>query len=604
MAARKQRKNAADPATEAFDAGYRMVWEHPLFTGMLGNAHVVRRSGADVAADGWATVSARGYVHVHATRRQTPEEWAYVLATALLHLGFDHFSKDRPYGPVLWSAACSATVARFLRDLKFGKPPFPERGELLIADLPLRDERAWFAWFEREGLPDAFADISIAGPAGQSLAPARPDRYRSNDVTNWPGLLADGVRESARLAVEVASGTREQLAGRRRTSSRMERAREWVMSSYPLLGGLAAHFDLIEDAELCRRMDIGIAAVSETMEEIYVNPAAGLTEPELTFVYAHELLHVGLRHGDRCEGRDPYLWNIACDFVINHWLIEMNVGSAPERGLLLDETLAGRSAEEIYDRMTGDMRIYRKLATLAGRSASDMLDKPGGGRRHDGFTDLDDFYRTALARGYELHCAQDRGLLPAGLVEEIRSLAHPPIAWDVALAQWFDERFPPLEKYRTYARLSRRQSATPDIPRAHWTTFELDRRTYGVVLDTSGSMDRELLGKALGAIASYSAARDVMMVRVVFCDARAYDEGYMPVEDIAMRVRVKGRGGTVLQPGIDVLEDARDFPADGPILVITDGYCDAFKIRRDHAILMPAGSRLPFTPRGPIFRIR
>ncbi len=228
-------------------------------------------------------------------------------------------------------------------------------------------------------------------------------------------------------------------------------------------------------------------------------------------MYAHELLHVGLRHGDRCEGRDPYLWNIACDFVINHWLIEMKVGSAPERGLLLDETLAGRSAEEIYDRMTGDMRIYRKLATLAGRSASDMLDKPGARRRRDGFTDLDDFYRSALARGYELHCAQDRGLLPAGLVEEIRSLAHPPIAWDVALAQWFDERFPPLEKYRTYARMSRRQSATPDIPRAHWTAFELDRRTYGVVLDTSGSMDRELLGKALGAIASYSAARDVTM---------------------------------------------------------------------------------------------
>ncbi len=250
MAARKQRKNAPDPAAEAFDAGHRMVWEHPLFTGMLDNAHVVRRSGAGVAADGWATVSADGYVHVHATRRQTSEEWAYVLATALLHLGFDHFSKDRPYGPVLWSAACSATVARFLRDLKFGKPPFPERGQLLIAELPLRDERAWFAWFEREGLPDVFADISVAGPAGQPAGAGAAGPVSLKDATNWPGLLADGVRESARLAVEVASGSRDQLAGRRRTSSRLERAREWVMSSYPLLGGLAAHFDLIEDAEL------------------------------------------------------------------------------------------------------------------------------------------------------------------------------------------------------------------------------------------------------------------------------------------------------------------------------------------------------------------
>ncbi len=108
----------------------------------------------------------------------------------------------------------------------------------------------------------------------------------------------------------------------------------------------------------------------------------------------------------------------------------------------------------------------------------------------------------------------------------------------MALAQWFDERFPPLVEHRTYARLSRRQSSTPDIPRAHWTVEELDRRTFGVVLDTSGSMDRYLLGKALGAIASYGAARDVSVARLVFCDAQAYDEGYVPIEEIATRVRV------------------------------------------------------------------
>jgi predicted metal-dependent peptidase len=600
MAARKRRVSTTDPARAAFEAGHALVWEHPLFSGLLTEARLYRRETGGIPKDGWAAVDADGHIDVQSTRRQSPEEWAYVIASALLHLGFGHFSTDRPYGPVLWNAACSATVARFLRDMKFGKPPFPERGRLLIAELPMRDERAWFAWFEREGLPDAFADISIAGPARHPLRMTAT----SPEKIDWPRLLADGVRESARRAVEVASGSRDRLSGERRTSSRLRRVREWMMSSYPLLGSLAAHFDLIEDAEVCRRMDISIAAVSETTEEIYVNPAAGLTEPELIFVYAHELLHVGLRHHDRREGRDAYLWNVACDFVINQWLLDMNVGAPPERGLLLDAELKELSAEQVYDRMTGDMRVYRKLATLAGTHVGDMLERRGAPRRDEGFTDLDGFYRSALARGYDLHREQGRGLLPAGLVEEIRSLAQPPIAWDVALAQWFDERFPPLRQYRTYARMSRRQSATPDIPRAHWTTVELERRTFGVVLDTSGSMDRELLGKALGAIASYSAARDVSAVRVVFCDAHAYDEGYMAVEDIATRVRVKGRGGTVLQPGIDLLENARDFPAAGPILVITDGYCDVFTVRRDHAILMPAESRLPFTPRAPIFRIR
>jgi predicted metal-dependent peptidase len=124
------------------------------------------------------------------------------------------------------------------------------------------------------------------------------------------------------------------------------------------------------------------------------------------------------------------------------------------------------------------------------------------------------------------------------------------------------------------------------------------------VLDTSGSMDRKLLAKALGAIASYSLARDVNAVRLVFCDAAAYDQGYVPPETIAHRVRVEGRGGTVLQPGLDLIDRAPDFPKDGPVLIITDGWCDRLRIRRDHAYLMPGEGRLPFVPKGEVFRIR
>ena len=129
-------------------------------------------------------------------------------------------------------------------------------------------------------------------------------------------------------------------------------------------------------------------------------------------------------------------------------------------------------------------------------------------------------------------------------------------------------------------------------------------RTFGVVLDTSGSMDQALLGKALGAIASYAVARDVAAVRVVFCDAQAHDNGWMPPLDIAGNVRVRGRGGTVLQPGVDLLQSARDFPKDGPILIITDAMCDRVVVKREHAFLIPAGAVLPFAARGPVFRLR
>ena len=91
-------------------------------------------------------------------------------------------------------------------------------------------------------------------------------------------------------------------------------------------------------------------------------------------------------------------------------------------------------------------------------------------------------------------------------------------------------------------------------------------------------------------------------VRMVFCDADVYDAGYLSPEDVAGRVEVKGRGGTMLQPGIDLLEHAKDFPKDGPILIITDGEIeDKLTICRKHAYLIPEGKNLSFRAKGKVF---
>ncbi len=295
-----------------------------------------------------------------------------------------------------------------------------------------------------------------------------------------------------------------------------------------------------------------------------------------------------------------------CDYIINSWLVEMAVGQMPGMGLLYDPELKGESAEAIYDRMATDLRRFRKLGTFRGVGVGDILDGEGPAwwQAGDGVT-LDEFYRSSLSQGLTYHHEQGRGYLPGDLEEEIRTLSQPPIPWDVELARWFDQYFPPPEKVHSSARPSRRQSSTPDIPRPRWVPapdWEAGR-TFGVLLDTSGSMDRELLAKALGTIASYSISREVPVVRVVFCDAITYDQGYLAPEAIAQSVKVRGRGGTILQPGVDLLERAEDFPADGPLLIITDGICDRLQVRREHAYLVPRGHSLPFVAHGPVFSI-
>ena len=596
----RRREQSLDPATKNYSDGHVLVLGHPLFAPLLQRAHLVRQKSNYCPPDGWAVVLETGAIHVHPTRRGEPEEWAYVIAHCLLHLGFGHFRIGEK--SLDWNAACDVVVTRFLADLRFGRCPDDMKCDL--HDVRADDEDRLFRRFRERTLSDELRLTGTAGTiSGDMFWSSHPLPKRAYD--DWTRAFGAGLVESVTSAVRVAGGYESRLGALTEALSTAERARRWFVNSYPLLGALAASFKIIEDPIVCRRLGITVAAINDEAKELFVNPGAALSFEEAKFVLAHELLHVGLRHEARRRGRDAHLWNVACDFVINHWLIEMGIGALPSFGGLLDAELKGLSADAIYDRLVVDLRRNRKLATLRGIGDCDMLGTPDWWTRVDAMS-LDDFYRRALAQGLEYHQEQCRGLLPAALIEEIRALDRPPIPWDVELAKWFDEHFSPVERVRTYARLSRRQSSTPDIPRPRYVAApEDENRTFGIVLDTSGSMDRMLLAKCLGTIASYSIARDVRFVRLVFCDAAAYDEGYVASEEIAGRVRVKGRGGTVLQPGIDLLEKAEDFPETGPILIITDGYCENhLRIRREHAFLLPEGRSLPFVAKGSIFSVK
>jgi predicted metal-dependent peptidase len=102
---------------------------------------------------------------------------------------------------------------------------------------------------------------------------------------------------------------------------------------------------------------------------------------------------------------------------------------------------------------------------------------------------------------------------------------------------------------------------------------------------------------------AYAQSKDVRQVRLVYCDAQPYDDGYIAIDDLLGRVKVKGRGGTVLQPAVNLVEGLKDFPRDAPILIITDGWIDTLSIKRIHAYLLPKGQRLPFKTAGEVFYV-
>lgn len=605
------------PSEENLMKGIEIVQKHPLFGSLslsyqLCSREILGRNGA-ARTDRW------NRIYLNRQLLLSPEQWAYIVAHCQLHHCFGHFDASVMPGyytekadgtrqwnvnfqKELWNMACDIYIAKFLSDIRFGKPfaDRPDNGSCFSFSGSLSSERTIYQYLVEQrdwkSLP-YYGTASFHAMDMDGLE--HPLTYGSGQKNPHIARFAWALSHSVSHTVSRAGG---HIPDDPKKQTRGTKAAKWFLSHYPLFGALASAFRIVEDSDICRKYAIHIAAIDMDLGEIYVNPAVSLTESELHFVLAHEYLHAGLKHQNRCQGRDPYLWNIACDYVINTWLSEMQIGTIPEHGLLYDEALKGLSAETIYDILLRDLRKYQKLESLRGYGKGEFLNRSGSGHTSlskNGVT-LDEFCRSALAQGLEFTLNSGRGMIPAGLIEEIRALSMPPIPWDVKLARWFDTYFPTPEKYQTYSRPSRRQGSTPDIPRPRYVSREVpaDSRTFGVVVDTSGSMSTKDIGKALGSIASYAAARDVPYARVIFCDAAAYDAGYMAPEDIAGRVAIRGRGGTCLQPGVELLERAVDFPKDGPILLITDGFIEPhMQIRRNHAFLVPQGRSLPFRAR-------
>lgn len=602
--AKSKRRSGSSDKPKPYDMALRVLHEHPLL-GRVADAlsfRPVLQTNRVFERRTYCRIESRLIIYNQALSL-TQQQWLGVFALATLALavgGGEQADVPNHY----CDAAAQLAALHWWRAWKIGELPehidVPDEvlawGRLPLPDIITR--------LRNEPLAQKLdAHWLLSGSPGVPLIAVRETQHTYQPTSTVRTVFANALADAAKRALALQRDTPTTTRVGVHPDSIVNQAKRWLITHVPLLGSLLAQFEIIEDLEMCRRMDIGIAAISAYLGEIYVNPARALPLEQAKFVLAHEVLHAGLAHAARRRGRDPYLWNVACDFVINDWLVQLNLGQPPAHlGLLFDEGWRGQSAEEIYLHIAGDLRLRRRLCTMRGDDV-DMLDERVG-NRDGGFTDREEFYRRALAQGLDFHQAYGRGLVPAGLEEAIRTLAQPPIPWQAQLAEWIRERVPLPERHRTYAKPSRRQSATPDIPRPRFYEPEdlVATHTFGVILDTSGSMERDDLGNALGAIVSYARQQKVRAVRLVYCDGEAYDEGFVEIETLAHRVRVRGRGGTVSQRAVQLLESRPDFPKPCSILVVTDGMCENdLTITRDHAFLLPPGRGLPFRTHQPVF---
>ena len=116
-----------------------------------------------------------------------------------------------------------------------------------------------------------------------------------------------------------------------------------MLVKYPFFGSVVASVGYKENKN--------IPTAGTDGETIYYNPEylESLSVEEQTFVFAHEVCHIAFNHILRSEGKDPELWNIATDGVINQFLKRDGLKMA-KGGVDMAEAI-NYDAEQLYEKL-------------------------------------------------------------------------------------------------------------------------------------------------------------------------------------------------------------------------------------------------------------
>jgi predicted metal-dependent peptidase len=351
--------------------------------------------------------------------------------------------------------------------------------------------------------------------------------------------------------------------------NRVKDARVWLSVRVPFLGYMTTRLR----PRLSNPQDSVPTAGVAPDGTLVINEAwaSTLTDPELRFLLAHEVLHPALEFFNRRQGRDLSLFNVAHDFVINAILKDFaqNLGDAMKMvaGGLYDETHAGKAAEEIYDEISEPGKGFSFSGGIGSDCRGDLSETFEGQSAHKG----DQSSQRQIQRGWQgaLEAARQthetqlgQGSLPLRLQQILDNIKDPKVPWQTVLSSWIGENAGKDDL--TYSRPSRRSESAGEILPGVVKTGLPD---VTILWDTSGSMNG-LASTILSEVASIVGELG-LSVRLMVCDTELHAdvEGLDNAEDIVPHII--GGGGSDFSPAFDKLRGEGN---NSVVVAFTDGY--------------------------------
>lgn len=286
----------------------------------------------------------------------------------------------------------------------------------------------------------------------------------------------------------------------RSARDKIVRARTNLLVSNGFFGFLAMHLKLVEATEV-HGQKIDTMAVDGV--SMFYNPTwtLKLDERECEGVVAHEVMHCAFKHFTRRGSRDPMIWNIAGDHVINNDLTE--AGFKLPKPNCCDPKYKGMSTEEVYDDLMKD--ATKITIQISGGSGGEggmdpgqcggVLDAPGDANKQDA---VNQTWEASVRAAVQVAAGQNAGQIPGSLRSLIADLNRPKVSWREKTRRFVDQS---MIKDFSWSRINRRSASIgclmPGLisDRLHKLVFFVD-----ISGSVSHDMAREMVSECAGAL--------------------------------------------------------------------------------------------------------
>jgi len=310
---------------------------------------------------------------------------------------------------------------------------------------------------------------------------------------------------------------------------------------------------------LKQRLTEEIPTAATDGRHLLINPEFfwNLSMNERIALLAHEVLHVALDHMHRRGQRNPQLWNVAADYVINYVLTAANY-KLPDGGLY-DAQYANMTTEQVYRLLEQEQQQAQQA--MISQCNMDVV-YPENATDPDSAVTQDEVTEIVLRASTQAKAmGQTPGSLPAEIDIQLQRTLNPPLPWHIILNNYLTEFS--KDDY-TFRRPNRRFLPDHYLPSAKSEAI----CNLAICVDTSSSVRDYQFNDFITKIYEMKKMLNPKKISVMaFNTSFVSEQELLEGDDPFKKLVFKGRGGTNIQPALEWIAKKKPTVA----LIFTDG---------------------------------